>query len=50
VTSRLIRESLADKAVLSSTESPVRAIPPHVNVVKICGRSIMDRGRMAYSP
>ncbi len=50
VTSRLMRESLVDKSVLSATESPVRAILPHVNVIKIGGRSIMDRGRAALFP
>ena len=47
VPSRLMRESLVDKGVIASTESPVRAILPHVNVIKIGGRSIMDRGRSA---
>jgi molybdenum storage protein len=39
VASRLMRESLVDKSVIASTESPVRAILPHVNVIKIGGRS-----------
>ena len=50
VTSRLMRESLVDKGVIASTEAPVRAILPHVNVIKIGGRSIMDRGRSALLP
>jgi len=50
VTSRLMRESLVDKAVLAGTEAPVRAILPHVSVIKIGGRSIMDRGRSALLP
>jgi molybdenum storage protein len=50
VTSRLMRESLVDKGVIASTEAPVRAILPHVNVVKIGGRGIMDRGRSALLP
>jgi molybdenum storage protein len=50
VPSRLMRESLVDKAVLASTEAPVRAILPQVNVIKIGGRSIMDRGRSALLP
>jgi molybdenum storage protein len=50
VPSRLMRESLMDKGLLARTESPVRAILPHVNVVKIGGRSIMDRGRSAVLP
>jgi molybdenum storage protein len=50
VTSRLMRESLVDKGVIASTEAPVRAILPHVNVIKIGGRGIMDRGRAALLP
>jgi molybdenum storage protein len=50
VTSRLMRESLVDKGVIASTEAPVRAILPHVNVIKIGGRGIMDRGRSALLP
>ena len=50
VPSRLMRESLVDKQVMASTEAPVRAILPHVSVIKIGGRSIMDRGRSALLP
>jgi molybdenum storage protein len=50
VPSRLMRESLVDKAVIANTEAPVRAILPHVSVIKIGGRSIMDRGRSALLP
>jgi molybdenum storage protein len=50
VSSPLMRESLMDKGLLARTESPVRAILPHVNVVKIGGRSIMDRGSSAVLP
>jgi molybdenum storage protein len=50
VPSRLMRESLVDKTVIAGTESPVYAILPHVNVVKIGGRSIMDRGCRALLP
>jgi molybdenum storage protein len=50
VPSGLMRESLMDKGLLARTESAVRAILPHVNVVKIGGRSIMDRGRRAVLP
>jgi molybdenum storage protein len=50
VTSRLMRESLVDKGVIAATEAPVRAILPHVNVVKVGGRGIMDRGRSALLP
>jgi molybdenum storage protein len=50
VPSNLMRESLMDKGVIAGTESPVRAILPHANVIKIGGRSIMDRGRAALLP
>jgi len=50
VSSRLMRESLVDKSVMASTEAPVRAILPNVCVIKIGGRSIMDRGRSALLP
>jgi molybdenum storage protein len=45
-----MRESLVDKQLIASTEAPVRAILPHVSVIKIGGRSIMDRGRSALLP
>jgi molybdenum storage protein len=45
-----MRESLVDKRLIASTEAPVRAILPHVSVIKIGGRSIMDRGRSAVLP
>jgi molybdenum storage protein len=45
-----MRESLVDKSVIAGTEAPVRAILPHVCVVKIGGRSIMDKGRTAVLP
>lgn len=50
VESPLMRESLMDKGVIAGTDAPVRAILPHVCVVKIGGRSIMDRGRAAVLP
>ena len=50
VVSRLMRESLVDKQVISSTEAPVRAILPKLNVVQIGGMSIMDRGSSAVIP
>ena len=50
IPSSLMRESLVDKGVLAATESPVRAILPHVDVIKIGGRSIMDRGAKALLP
>jgi molybdenum storage protein len=50
VVSRLMRESLVDKQVISSTEAPVRAILPKLNVLQIGGMSIMDRGASAVIP
>jgi molybdenum storage protein len=50
VASRLMRESLVDKAVIAGTEAPVRAILPSLNVVQIGGLSIMDRGHTAVLP
>ena len=40
----LMRESLVDKAVVRSTEGPVVRMLPDVQVVKIGGLSVMDRG------
>jgi molybdenum storage protein len=48
--SMLMRESLLDKAVEASTESPVVRMLPESIVVKIGGRSIFDRGRSAVFP
>ena len=50
VVSRLMRESLMDKALIAGTESPVRAILPNLNVIQIGGLSIMDRGHTALLP
>jgi len=50
VPSPLMRESLMDKGLIAGTELPVRAILPHANIIKIGGRSIMDRGRAALLP
>src|ERR1700745_3073986 len=50
VGSRLMRDSLMDKKLISSTESPVRAILPSLNVIQIGGLSIMDRGHTALMP
>ena len=50
VASRLMRESLVDKAVIAGTEAPVRAILPNLNVIQIGGLSIMDRGHTALLP
>lgn len=43
--SMLMRESLLDKDVQASTETPVYRMLPQAQVVKIGGRSIMDAGR-----
>jgi molybdenum storage protein len=50
VVSRLMRESLVDKRVISSTEAPVRAILPKLNVLQVGGMSIMDRDANAVIP
>lgn len=50
VISKLMRESLVDKAVIAATEAPVRAILPTLNVIQIGGLSIMDRGQEAVVP
>src|SRR5215212_8090268 len=46
----LMRESLLDKEVMASTESPVVRMLPDVHVVKIGGRSIIDAGKEATYP
>ncbi|ADV83113.1 aspartate/glutamate/uridylate kinase [Terriglobus saanensis SP1PR4] len=50
VKSKLMRESLVDKHVISGTDGHVFSILPDVNVIQIGGRSIMDRGRSALMP
>lgn len=50
VASRLMRESLVDKQVIASTEAPQIRILPWANIIKIGGRSIIDRGREALYP
>jgi molybdenum storage protein len=50
VQSMLMRESLLDKQVMSSTETPVVPMLPFCHVVKIGGRSIMDNGKKAVYP
>ena len=50
VPSMLMRESLLDKEVMASTESPVVRMLPHVHVVKVGGRSILDHGKAATYP
>ena len=48
---RLVTGSLSDSAVMQATEAtPDFSILPWVNVVKIGGQSIMDRGREAVYP
>ena len=50
VTSMLMRESLLDKAVMSSTETPVVRMLPHCHVVKVGAHSILDGGRATTYP
>jgi molybdenum storage protein len=50
VPSFLMRESLVDKQVMSSTETPVVRMLPSCHVVKIGGRSIMDGGKATVYP
>ena len=48
---RLVSGSLSDSTIQRATEAtPNFAILPWVNVVKIGGQSIMDRGRGAVVP
>src|SRR5436190_12186664 len=48
--SALMRESLLDKDVQRATETPVFRMLPHVQVVKLGGRSIIDAGRDVVYP
>jgi molybdenum storage protein len=50
VHSLLMRESLLDKQVMSSTETPVVRMLPTCHVVKVGGRSIMDGGKVTVYP
>src|SRR5260221_2684744 len=50
VQSMLMRESLLDKQVMSSTETPVVRMLPFCHVVKIGGPSIIDNGKKAGYP
>src|SRR5260370_41799764 len=50
VQSMLMRESLLDKQVMSSTETPVVRMLPFAHVLKVGGRSIMDKDRKATYP
>ena len=48
---RLVHGSFSDATIQAATEAtPNFAILPWVNVVKIGGQSIMDRGRSAVWP
>jgi molybdenum storage protein len=50
VRSRLMRESLLDRAVERSTEGMVYRMLPEAHVLKIGGRSILDAGRDVVFP
>lgn len=50
VQSMLMRESLVDKDVQRSTETPVFRMLPDAHVIKIGGRSVMDAGRAVVYP
>src|SRR5262244_3200726 len=50
VQSMLMRESLLDKQLMSSTETPVVSMLPFCRVLKVGGRSIIDRGKSATYP
>src|SRR5499427_1789031 len=50
VESMLMRESLLDKKVMLSTETPVVPMLPFCHVIKIGGRSVMDHGKKAVYP
>jgi len=50
VQSLLMRESLLDKRVMSSTETPVVPMLPFCHIVKVGGRSILDNGKKATYP
>ena len=50
VRSQLMRESLVDKDVQASTETPVIRMLPDAHVVKIGGQSVLDAGRDVVYP
>jgi molybdenum storage protein len=50
VDSMLMRESLLDKRVMSSTETAVVRMLPFCHVIKVGGRSIIDNGKKATYP
>jgi molybdenum storage protein len=45
-----MRESLLDKDVMSSTETPVVRMLPECHVIKVGGRSIIDGGKVTTYP
>jgi molybdenum storage protein len=50
VRSLLMRESLVDKELMASTESPIVRMLPDVHVIKVGGRSVIDAGRTVTYP
>lgn len=50
VESMLMRESLLDKQIMASTETPVVPMLPFCHVVKVGGRSILDNGKRTTYP
>src|SRR3977135_4302727 len=50
VEAMLMRESLLDKQVMSSTETTVVPMLPFCHIVKVGGRSILDNGKKATYP
>jgi molybdenum storage protein len=50
IESEFMGESLSSKTLIASTEGDVIRILPDVNVVKIGGQSVIDRGRPAVYP
>jgi len=50
VNSLLMRESLLDKTVMSSTDTPVVRMLPNCHVVKVGAHSILDGGRATTYP
>jgi molybdenum storage protein len=50
VNSLLMRESLLDKQVMSSTETPVVRMLADCHVIKVGGRSILDGGKASVYP
>ena len=50
VRSMLMRESLLDKQVMASTETPVVRMLPDCHVIKVGGRSILDGGKATTYP